>query len=71
MKRGGGDISRTVQSNKDLSMQKANSSPSRAAGSMYPLPCLKWIASKDLLQSKGNSVQNYVAILMGKEFEKE
>ena len=35
---------------------------------MYTLLCLKWITSKDLLYSTGNSAQYYVAAWMGGEF---
>ena len=35
---------------------------------MYTLLYLKWIASKDLLYSIGNSAQSYVAAWMGGEF---
>ena len=34
---------------------------------MYTLPHLKWIINKDLLCSKGNSAQRYVAAWMGGE----
>ena len=34
---------------------------------MYTLPHLKWIINKDLLYSKGNSAQRYVAAWMGGE----
>ena len=35
---------------------------------MYTLLCLKWITSKELLHSTGNSAQCYVAAWMGGEF---
>ena len=35
---------------------------------VYTLLHLKWITSKDLLYSTGNSVQCYVAARMGEEF---
>ena len=35
---------------------------------MYTLLCLKWITNKDLLYSKGNSVQCYVAAWMRGKF---
>ena len=35
---------------------------------MYILLCLKWITTKDLLYSTGNSAQCYVAAWMGGEF---
>ena len=34
---------------------------------MYTLPHLKWIINKDLLYSKGNSAQRYVAAWMAGE----
>ena len=38
---------------------------------MYTLLCVKWITNKDLLYSKGNSAQCYVAACMGGEFGEE
>ena len=38
---------------------------------MYTLLYLKWITSKDLLYSTGNSAQCYVAAWMGGEFREE
>ena len=38
---------------------------------MYTLLYLKWIISKDLLYSTGNSAQYYVAAWMGGEFGRE
>ena len=35
---------------------------------MYTLPYLKWVTSKDLLYSSGNSAQCYVAAWMGGGF---
>ena len=38
---------------------------------MYTLLYLKWITSKDLVYSTGNSAQRYVAAWMGGEFKGE
>ena len=38
---------------------------------IYTLLYLKWITTKDLLYSTGNSAQCYVAAWMGEEFEAE
>ena len=35
---------------------------------VYRLQCLKWVTSKDLLFSPGNSAQGYVVAWMGGEF---
>ena len=35
---------------------------------LYRLQCLKWVTSKDLLFSPGNSAQGYVVAWMGGEF---
>ena len=35
---------------------------------MYTLLCLKWVTTKDLLYSTGNSAQCYMAAWMGGEF---
>ena len=38
---------------------------------MYALLCLKWIINKDVLYSKGNAAQCYVAAWTGGEFRGE
>ena len=38
---------------------------------LYTLLYLKWTTNKDLLHSRGNSAQYYVAAWMGEEFGRE
>ena len=69
-RQGEGDAGRRKEYSK---RQKQNSQEKEASSKMglWLTAHLKWITSKDLLYSAGNSAQSYMAVLIGGEFAGE